>query len=191
MPTPHPLPIALTYEDYLGFPDDGKRHEILEGEHSMTPAPSPNHQFVVGRLLYFFHLQVQGGVAYAAPIDVILNETTIVQPDVCYLGEAKLSQVMRHGIVGAPDVAVEVLSPGTTRLDQVTKRHLYAKHGVAEYWIVEQERDAVRISTWSEAGYRAEADRLLSGEERLTSSCAPGLDVPVRELFWSSATRRR
>jgi hypothetical protein len=59
MPTPHALPIALTYEDYLGLPDDGKRHEILEGEHSITPAPSPNHQFVVGRLLYFFHLQVQ------------------------------------------------------------------------------------------------------------------------------------
>jgi hypothetical protein len=57
------------------------------------------------RFLYFFHLQVQGGVVYAAPIDVILSETTIVQPDVCYLGEAKLSQVMHHGIVGPPPSA--------------------------------------------------------------------------------------
>jgi Uma2 family endonuclease len=129
--------------------------------------------------------------AYAAPIDVILSSTTIVQPDVCYLGEAKLPQVLGHGIVGPPDILVEILSPRTTRLDQVTKRHLYAKHGVAEYWIIDQERDTLQIATWSETGYRVEADRVLAGDNRLTSPCAPGLDVPARELFWSSATRRR
>jgi Uma2 family endonuclease len=191
MARPHPLPIALTYEDYLGFPNDGNRHEILEGEHAMTPAPSPDHQFVVGRFLYFFGLQARGGVAYGAPIDVLLGPTTIVQPDVCYLGEDKLSFVTRRGIEGAPDIVVEVLSPSTSQVDQVTKRHLYAKHGVGEYWIVDAERAAVRICTWSEAGYRPEADRLLAGAERITSPLAPELDVPVVELFWTSASRRR
>ena len=191
MPTPHPLPIALTYEDYLGFPDDGNRHEILEGEHTMTPAPSPDHQFVVASFLYFFRLQVREGVAYSAPIDVLLSPKTIVQPDVCYLGQDKLSRVTRRGIEGAPDIMVEILSPSTSQLDEVTKRHLYAKYGVGEYWIIDLERVAVRVCTWNEAGFRPEADRLLTGADRLTSPLAPGLDVPVVELFWSSATQRR
>jgi len=98
MPVPHPLPIALTYEDYLGFPDDGNRHEILEGEHTMTPTPSPDHQFVVGSFLYFFRLQVREGVAYAAPLDVLLSPTTIVQPDVCHVGRDKLFCVTARGL---------------------------------------------------------------------------------------------
>ncbi|HEV3458911.1 MAG TPA: Uma2 family endonuclease [Thermoanaerobaculia bacterium] len=190
MPVPHPLPIALTYEDYLGFPSDGNRHEILEGEHTMTPAPSPDHQFVVGSFLYFFRLQVRDGVAYAAPLDVLLSPTTIVQPDVCYVGMDKLSCVTSRGLEGAPDIVIEVLSPSTSRLDEVTKRHLYAKHGVGEYWLVDAERGAVRVCIWSESGFRPEADHLLTGSDRLTTSLAPGLDVLVAELFWPSATRR-
>jgi|HubBroStandDraft_3_1064219.scaffolds.fasta_scaffold87606_3 Uma2 family endonuclease len=191
MPTPRPLPIALTYEDYLGFPDDGNRHEILAGEHTMTPAPSPDHQFVVAGFLYFFRLQAREGVAYPAPIDVLLAPTTIVLPDVCYLGEDKLSRVTRRGIEGAPDIVVEILSPSTSLSDEVTKRHLYAKFGIGEYWIVDLDRGAVRVCTWSEAGFRPGSDRLLAGADRLASRLAPGLDVPVAELFWPSATRQR
>jgi len=184
MPTPHALPIALTYEDYLGFPSDGNRHEILEGEHQMTPAPSPDHQYVVGSLLYFFRLQVRTGVAYAAPIDVILSPTTVVQPDVCYLGEAKIQSITPRGIEGAPDIMVEILSPSTSQVDEVTKRHLYAKHGVGEYWLVDTGRRTVRQLLWSENGYQDDADRLLAGDERLSSPLAPGLDVAIAALFW-------
>lgn len=183
MATPHPLPIALTYEDYLGFPNDGNRHEILEGEHTMTPAPSPEHQFVVGSFLYFFRLQVRSGIAYAAPIDVLLSPTTIVQPDVCYVGEEKLSRVTRRGIEGSPDIVIEILSPSTSQLDEVTKRHLYAKHGVGEYWIVDTDRRSVRVCVWSEAGFRPEADLVIAGAELLRSPLAAEFEVRVEELF--------
>ena len=75
---PRPLPIPLTYEDYLGFPDDGKRHEILEGEHVMTPAPAPRHQSVVAtltHLLLSFLEEHPVGRAWPAPIDVMCFKT--------------------------------------------------------------------------------------------------------------------
>jgi Uma2 family endonuclease len=190
MQKPHPPPPPFTYEDYVGLPDDGNRHEILEGEHNVTPAPSPSHQVVVVRLLHYFQLQVSSGFVYTAPIDVLLTPSTVVQPDVCYLGEEKLSLVTRRGIEGAPDIVVEVLSPSSARVDEGAKRRIYAKYGVGEYWLVDTERGAVRVFAWSEAGSVWAAERLLTARDRLTSPLAPGLDVAVAELFAPPSLRR-
>jgi Uma2 family endonuclease len=183
MQTPLPRPIALTYENYFSFPDDGNRHEILEGEHHVTPTPSSGHQGVAARLLYLFHLQVRGGFAFTAPLGVVLSTISIVEPDICYLGEEKLSLVSRRGIEGAPDIVVEILSPSTSRVDETTKRQIYAKYGVGEYWLVDEKRGTVSVCTRSEAGFAPADDRLLAGSDRLSSPLAPGLDVAVEELF--------
>src|SRR5438093_10521757 len=70
-----PGPIKLTYEDYVGLPDDGRRYEILDGELEVSPAPAPRHQGVSRNLLWVLHGHVRErglGSVYCAPIDVIL-----------------------------------------------------------------------------------------------------------------------
>jgi Uma2 family endonuclease len=186
---PRPLHFPLTYEDYLGFPDDGKRHEILEGEHVMTPAPAPRHQSVVAHLTHLllaFLEEHPVGRAWPAPTDVILSTTDVAQPDLCYVQAARLGIVTDRAIEGAPDLVVEVLSPGTRQRDEVSKRHVYAKSGVAEYWLIDPEAQTVRRLVWSEAGYRAEDESRHGPGDELQTPLLPGfrflVDHPFRDL---------
>src|SRR6266511_5909326 len=138
--------VVLTYEDYAALPADGRRYEIHDGELSVTPAPSPQHQMVSRDLLTVLHHHVKtkglGEVLYA-PLDVILAETAIVQPDIVYLDRTRLGAISRRGIEGAPTLVVEILSPSTTLIDRSTKRGLYARHGVPYYWLVDPEGRAI------------------------------------------------
>lgn len=131
---------VLTYRDYAALPDDGRRYEILDGELSVTPAPGSAHQIILANLFRILdaHVRVHRlGIVLFAPLDVILADTAIVEPDLVYLDDAGRSRISRRGIEGAPTLLVEVLSPGTTSVDRRVKRALYARHGVPFYWIVD------------------------------------------------------
>src|SRR6266478_3626540 len=118
-----PGPIKLTYEDYVDLPDDGRRYEILDGELEVSPAPAPKHQAVSRNLLWIVHGHVQErglGSVYYAPIDVILTDTSIVQPDLVFIAAARESivkQPWNRRCAGA----VEILSPWSVRRDRVAK----------------------------------------------------------------------
>ena len=118
---------ALTYRDYEALPDDGRRHQVLDGVLEVTPSPSPQHQDVLANLndLVRAHVKSRGlGWTYFAPIDVILADTTIVQPDLVYLATDRSHLLSRRGIEGPPALVVEVLSPGTAAVDRGAKlRH--------------------------------------------------------------------
>ena len=136
--------VALTYRDYAALPDDGKRYEIHDGELSVTPAPMSDHQIVSIRLAAFLHAHVEArrlGIVLHAPLDVILSdtttETTILQPDIVYLDPERLPALRRRGVVGAPSLVIEILSPTTAVTDRSTKRALYARYRVPHYWIVD------------------------------------------------------
>lgn len=136
----------LTYADYRLFPDDGRRHEIIDGEHLVNPAPSPYHQLVSTRLLVELVDQVvrpKLGQVYPAPIDVQLSEHDVVQPDLVVVLEAHGTIVTPTKIKGAPDLVVEILSPSTAQVDRTQKLHLYEQAGVPEYWIVDPEEHVV------------------------------------------------
>lgn len=126
-------------EDYDALPDQ-PRCELLYGRLYVTPSPTPWHQFVA--LFLWRHLEdiaeAAGGVAFAAPLDTELADHSVVQPDVIYLSATRLD-VLGKCIVGAPDLVVEVLSPGSARQDRGGKLSLYAEAGVREYWIVDPE----------------------------------------------------
>src|SRR5437867_12883895 len=99
-----PGPIKLTYEDYVGLPDDGRRYEILDGELEVSPAPAPKHQAVSRNLLWIVHGHVRErglGSVYYAPIDVILTDTSLVQPDLVSIAAAREEIVRSRGIAGA------------------------------------------------------------------------------------------
>src|SRR2546422_9215581 len=106
--------ILLTYRDYCELPDDGRRYEIHDGELSGTPAPNPRHQRLVGAIyrILFAHVRSGGlGEVLLSPIDVILSDIAIVQPDVVYLERSRAGAVSSRGIEGTPTLAVEILSP--------------------------------------------------------------------------------
>src|SRR5439155_1983242 len=119
---------------------DGLRYEIHEGRLSVTPAPVPEHQEASGDLYFVLrqHVTSRGlGKLYYAPLDVILSDTTIVQPDLVFLDNSRLCQISGRGVEGPPTLVVEILSPSTSRIDRVRKTQLYAQYGVPYYWIVD------------------------------------------------------
>jgi Uma2 family endonuclease len=176
----------LTYEDYLSIPNDGRRHEIVDGEHCVSPAPSPEHQRIVVNLssnLHFWSRGTGSGRVFVAPVDVVLDELTVVQPDVLWVASQRSTIVEPSHLSGAPNLLVEVLSPSSRRYDEHVKRELYERKGVDEYWIVDTQERSVRI--WSRAGERFGAPRLLTAAsgDLLTSSLLPGFEVALAEVF--------
>jgi len=149
--------VILTYKDYEALPADGRRYELHEGELSVTPAPRPQHQRISRNLNQILqqHVNARGlGEVLYAPIDCILSETTIVQPDLVYLDTTRLSRVSARGIEGAPTLVVEIVSPSTMLIDRSAKPQLYARHGVPYYWIADPEARTVEAYSLSESGYQ-------------------------------------
>jgi Uma2 family endonuclease len=147
---------VLGYADYVALPDDGKRYEILDGELFVTPAPTPQHQIISGNLVWILegHVRSRGiGKVLAAPLDVIFADSSIAQPDVVYLDNARMSLISPRGIEGAPNLLVEVLSPTTKRTDRHVKLALYARYDVPFYWIVDPAARALEAYRREGTGY--------------------------------------
>lgn len=155
--------IALTYRDYEALPNDGKRYEIHDGELYVTAAPTSDHQIVSMRLSAFLHGHVEArqlGIVLTAPLDVILADTTILQPDIVYLDRERRRALAKRGVEGPPTLVIEILSPSTAVADRGIKRQLCARYGVPHFWIVDiaaraidayvlREGEYVRITTAS------------------------------------------
>ena len=140
-----PVDTRLTYEDYCLLSTDGKRHEIIDGEHFVTPSPLTLHQRVVMRLGYYLMAYLDAhplGEVFAAPFDVVFSRFDIVEPDLLYISKDRSSIVTRKNVQGAPDLLVEVLSEGTAHIDRDTKLKLYSRFGVREYWVIDPDAPA-------------------------------------------------
>jgi|SRR5437868_4110344 len=177
--------VRLTYEEYLLFPEDGLRHELIDGEHEVTPAPSRRHQGILWRLTRavdrWLVSHPEAGRAYFAPFEVKLSAFDVVQPDLVFVAAAHQSRFTDAGLAGAPDLAVEILSPGTNRRDRTLKLRLYEKFGVAEYWLIDPDTESVTVQQLR-AG-RFEANEPLVGSATLRSALLPGLEIPLASLF--------
>ena len=149
--------VVLTYEDYAQLPNDGRRYEIHDGELSVTPAPGTPHQRISGNLsdILRSHVKQRGaGEVLYAPVDVILADTTVVQPDLIYVDPDRQGAVAVRGIEGAPTLVVEIISPSTPRIDRITKLQLYAKYRVPYYWIVDPDARTIETYELVADGYR-------------------------------------
>jgi Uma2 family endonuclease len=183
-----PASVKFTYEDFVNFPDDGKRHEIVDGEHYVTPSPDTKHQIVVFNLSTAFgmYLRVHAiGAAFVAPFDVVFSDLDVVEPDLLYISRDRADIVTDQHVRGAPDLVVEVLSSGPRKTDDLTKRKLYERFGVREYWIVDPELETTRI--YRRAGDRFVRTAELSVEQgdALTTPLLPGFSVPLADVFAS------
>jgi len=176
--------IVLTYADYAALPADGRRYEIHEGELSVTPAPGTKHQLVIGNLFVAVHTYVNCnnyGVVFIAPTDVILSDTTIVQPDIVWVAPDRLHAISTRGIEGSPTLAVEIVSPSTTAIDRHTKMQLYARDGVTWYWLVDPEARTVAIHELLEGRYVVRAQS--SGEASLRAEPFPDLTLALASIW--------
>ncbi len=176
----------FTYEDYLNFPQDGRRHELIDGEHFVSPSPIRRHQQLSLRLAFAIEAHLRQhpvGEVYLAPFDVILSTIDVVEPDLLYISRER-ADILREWVHGAPDLVVEILSPGTRKTDEITKRRLYDRVGVKEYWIVDPELDAVKIYRRAEDGtFPRVAELTREAHDTLTTPLLPGLSVALDELF--------
>lgn len=143
----------LTYEDYIHFPDDGRIHELIDGDHYVSPAPGTDHQRISRRIQFQLYEQLEKpGLAevFDAPTDVHLTQIDVVQPDLAIIDATRRYIISPRKVNDAPELIVEILSESTATRDQSLKRDLYQRAGVGEYWIVDpgtHEVHAFRLSS--------------------------------------------
>ena len=173
--------IKLTYEDYLAIPDDGRRHEIIDGEYYVSPSPSFKHQIAILRLASALetHVRTNGlGYVIPAPFDVVLSQHDVVQPDIVYVSRERQQAITKGNLQSAPDLAVEVLSPSNHDYDEHVKYKVYEKSGVLEYWIVDPEAESVKIFRRTNDSFTA-----IPVTDNLNTPLLPGFALPIAELF--------
>ncbi len=179
----------LTYEDYVLIPEDLLRHEILDGEHYVTPAPGRDHQGSLGTLFLKIATFVRGrrlGTVFFAPFDVLLSPHDIAQPDLLYISNERAAILTEANAQGAPDLVIEILSKSTRRRDETLKRDRYERFGVLEYWLADPVRRTVRIyrrERRAEAGFSAAEDLSAAAGDVLTTPLLPDFEMRVSEIF--------
>lgn len=176
--------ITFTYQDLVGMPDDGKHRELIDGDLFVTPSPNTSHQ-TVSRLLQFELMSAleRPNIAkvFDAPMDVIFDETNVVQPDLIIVSQASYHIITERALEGVPDIIVEILSPSTSERDRHYKRRLYEHFQVAEYWIVDPEHGLIEVQALLDSTYgiRARYDR----SSTLVCPLFPTLSVALLPIF--------
>jgi Uma2 family endonuclease len=146
-----------TIEAVLALPDDGLRHELLDGVHTVTPAPQYPHQAVLSEWMRALLTVLAGRdtlQVLTSPADIVLGPRTLVQPDLFVIRRPAGRRLKQWSEVGVPLVAIEFLSPGTAARDRGAKRRIYQRSGIAEYWIVDL--DARLVERWQPLDERPE-----------------------------------
>ena len=176
----------LDYSDYVAIPDDGKRYEIVRGALYVTPSPSPHHQRISKRLqvqLMAYFEQRRLGEVFNAPLDVILTDNDIVQPDLLVVADP--DQVSDRGIERAPLLVIEILSPSTASKDREVKMPLYAHYGVAFAWLLDPRARTLEAyqlegDAWQEIGRYSGADKAAVPPFEAVTLDLDGLWLPIQ-----------
>lgn len=181
MVTKKPKP-KLTYEDYAKTPDD-ERWELIDGELFMSPSPKRAHQrsqMTLGSRMSFFADENDLGEVYS-DFDVVLSDTDTVRPDLLFVSKERLHIITADNVQGAPDLVVEIRSESTARRDWTTKRDLYERHGVREYWLVDPEAATVAVLLLENGELKVSG---VYGEaDTLTSTAIEGFSIVLADIF--------
>ena len=177
--------VRLTVQDYLNIPEeDENRYELINGELYMAPAPSWEHQESSGNLYSilraFVLANLLGRVVYS-PIDMFLSDGDVFQPDIVFISNERLGIIRSGGIHGAPDLVIEVLSPGTERIDRTLKSERYEMFEVSEYWQANPIAKTLLVLRARDGAF--ERVGLFTEGMTLGTPLLPGLRVDVSEVF--------
>jgi len=174
----------LTYDDYRTLPDDGNQYQIIGGELIMSPSPTMIHQIISRNLFrvvdHYVSEKKLGEVLYS-PADVVLSMRDVVQPDLMYISSNRLDIIAENNIVEAPDLVVEILSEATRTTDRTSKKTLYQRYGVREYWIVDPVSQAIHQFTLLEDTF--DLNDTFNSSQTLTSPTLEGFKLAVGKVF--------
>jgi Uma2 family endonuclease len=178
-----PSRYAWTYSEYARFPDDGNRYEVIDGEVLVTPAPSPNHQHVLGTLYQALRPYVERHAlgVLLQDVDLLFVTAQFLRPDLVFVPQSAHDGITDRGVERAPGLVVEILSPTSSSIDRVKKPRRYGEFGVPEYWVVDPEERVVWIWRFAAGG---------TGPERVTdhvtwtpAGAAHPFRMELRDLF--------
>ncbi|MCC5939402.1 MAG: Uma2 family endonuclease [Lunatimonas sp.] len=180
---------SYTYADYLTWEID-EMVELIRGKvFRQAAAPRVIHQRISGKIFYSLYDLLKGKPCevFSAPFDVRLpvaskkNEDidTVVQPDLCVICDAE--KIDERGCLGAPDLIIEILSPGNNRKDLKLKYDVYEASGVKEYWVIHPDERTLLIYTLDEQRYRA--SRLFTPGDKVSSQAVPGFELELDDVF--------
>ena len=175
----------LTYKDYRATPDD-ERWELLNGNLMRRPKPNRKHQKVLVNLackLGDFTEEHRLGQVYLAPVDVVLSDTDVVEPDLLFISRAREHTLTEENVRGAPDLVTEILSPSSADRDLGYKHDLYGRHGVLEYWIVDPMAETVGVHRQRDG--RLELAESFGRPDTLRTAVLEGLQLQVEDVFGS------
>ena len=172
-----------TYDDLFNLPDDGKHYEIVDGELYELPRRGSDHGLVIMNLIILLVpiADQLGGRLLTAPLDVFLPGADPVQPDIFLLTADQFHLISKRGIEGPPALVIEVLSLSNPEHDRITKRALYARGGVPEYWLVSPEAATIEVLVLEGAAYRTHVR--AGNDEPVTSTLLPDFSFPSSAAF--------
>jgi len=181
---PGPKQGDWTYKDYAALPEDKHRYEVVGGVLYMSPAPNMDHQGIVLRIAYYLltYIEFVGlGRVFTGPADVELNPRDVVQPDVFVVLNEHLERLCKSRVIGAPDLVVEVSSPGTVRHDLTGKQQSYASAEIPEYWVVNPDAETIEVLVLDDGAYTSLG--VFYGRSILPSRIVPDMPVQVEQFF--------
>lgn len=172
-----------TYEDYLAL-DDEVSFEIINGKAFISPAPELFHQRRAGKLYQAIQRHVETcklGEVFFAPVDVVLDERNVVQPDLVFVSHENAGILARRGIMGAPDLVVEIISPTSLRRDRYDKRELYTRFGIKEFWLADVANRSIEVLSLKKGSYQLLCS--AADEGKIRSEILPGFELDLASLI--------
>ena len=172
-----------TYADYCELPSDGKQYQVMGGVLYMVPSPNYEHQRVLRKIflpIANYAEKEKLGEAIFAPFDVVFTQTDVVQPDILFVSKERSGIIEKQGVLGAPDLIVEAISPSTKKVDEEIKKDLFEKHGVCEYILVYPEEKKI-VHYYLQSG-KYELLGTFHHQETLSLKTLP-LSIPLSTIF--------
>lgn len=174
----------ITRHEYALIPVGSPNQQLIEGDLILAPSPGSYHQDILGRLyrLLATHLDEHPlGRVFIAPLDVHLSDINVYQPDLFFIRKANAGIIEEHGIEGAPDLVVEILSKSSEKYDLGPKRAVYARTGVEELWIVDPAKKSLALYRLTENADTPAAT--YKAKQKFTSTVLPGLTINLPVVF--------
>ena len=180
--------VSITEFRKMQFEDDDNYYcEIIDGEMIRKSAPTPMHQEISRNLLFVletYNRQHKNGSLFYTPVDVYLDEYNKPQPDLVFVSKEKKNIITNDGIMGIPDLIIEIISPTSVIRDRIEKKNLYERMAVPEFWLVDPQYEEIEIYTSQNGHYKLlSAATTLEGE--LTSGLFEGLAINLNDIFSS------
>ncbi len=143
----------MSAAEFFELPESNQPTELIDGEVIMSPSPVPKHQVISGQLYSLLKSLIPDGILFYAPMDVHFDDDNVIQPDLAWVAADSSCVITDKRLEGAPDLIIEIFSPGTAKRDKKDKYQLYQQHGVREYWMVDPVGQYVEVCVLEDAAF--------------------------------------